>query len=136
MSGSTLTEYVLGVLGGDTWLDGALCAGSTHEMRERWTCTEDQTFEMIDGTTITGYDVQCYLVDNICRHCPVQWECARNGLREEIEAGDRSTGAWAMTRRDRRWFHHQDDNLGQIDLAKMHGEPIVEMIWRLRDERD
>lgn len=129
---SSIGEYVQAITRGERdWVVNALCAGSGAEERRRWTCREDEIFVMASGEKITGYDVQLYLTENICRHCPVQWECARQGLEEE-ELEARSTGAWAMTRRDRRWFARREDALGQIDLAKMNSEPIVDMIARLR----
>ena len=134
MAGQTTEEYVASIVARDfTWQSDALCAGSPPAVVTMFTCTEDEAFEM-NGRAFTGYDIQCYLVDSFCRHCPVQWECARFGLEEEAEMGDRTTGAWGMTRRDRRWLHKRDDALGQVDLAKANGEPVADMIVRLRSE--
>lgn len=88
------------------------------------------------GQKVYGVDIQQYLVETRCQTCVVQWECARQGVAyEEVEAGDRSTGAWAMLRRDRRWLAQQPDALGLIDLAKLHDVPVSIMVMRVRAER-
>lgn len=136
MSGLSVAEYVATITSRDqTWRDLALCHGSTVEVQRMFMCTEDQIFETPSGK-VSGHAVQTFVVESFCRHCPVQWECARSGLVEEELEGDRTTGAWSMTRRDRRWLYQQSDALGQIDLAKVANEPVTDMVKRLRAERD
>ncbi len=108
----------------ETWRLRSACRNSSPQIVTMFTCTEDETFEMFDKQ-IDGYHIQCYLVESYCRTCPVQWECARHAIEvEEVEAGDRSTGAWAMTRRDRRWLFKQSNALGIIDQAHWDGVPV------------
>lgn len=89
-----------------------------------FTCTEDEEFDVL-GNRVFGFDVQTYLVEAYCLECTVQWECAREAVEiEEVEGGDRSTGAWAMTRRDRRWLAAQPRAFGIIDQAKWDNVPV------------
>ena len=99
-----------------------------------FTCTEDESFER-NGMKVAGGVVQRYLVDTFCQGCPVQGECAHTGLGEEAEAGDRSTGAWAMIRSDRRWLFKQADALGIIDHAKLNSIPVHEAVAKARAEQ-
>lgn len=111
-----------------TWMLDANCRGAGPSRVAMFTCLEDETFEVC-GEELSGYDVQCYLVESYCRTCPVQWECARNGLEvEERDGGDRSTGAWAMPRRDRRWLSQHPGALGIIDRAKANMEPVWDAV--------
>lgn len=110
------------------WRERAACRGAGPQRVAMFTCLEDETFDIF-GEKLSGYDVQCFLVDTYCRTCPVQWECARWGVEvEEYEAGDRSTGAWAMPRRDRRWLAQHPACLGIIDQAKVDGVPVSEAV--------
>lgn len=106
------------------WRKRSACRGANPEIVTMFTCTEDEDFEIL-GRKVNGFDVQSYLVEAYCLACPVQWECAREAVvYEEAEGGDRSTGAWAMTRRDRRWLAKQPDALGIIDQARWDGIPV------------
>lgn len=132
----TVPEYVDSVVyDDDGWRERAACRHSSAEIVHMFTCTEDEEFEMF-GQKVYGVDVQQYLVESRCHDCVVQWECARQGVAfEETEAGDRSTGAWAMLRRDRRWLASQPDALGLIDLAKRDNIPVAVMVTVTRAER-
>lgn len=119
----------------DSWRQHSACRDSGPERVAMFTCTEDEEFEIL-GRKVNGFDVQSYLVEAYCLTCPVQWECAREAVfYEETEGGDRSTGAWAMTRRDRRWLARQPDAKGIIDGAKWDGIPISRAVAdaRLRE---
>lgn len=118
----------------DVWRDRATCRDSSPEVVTMFTCTEDEKFEQ-GGVVVTGAVVQGYLLEAYCAGCPVQWECAHAGLVEEADAGDRSTGVWAMMRSDRRWLSKQDDALGIIDLAYLNGTPVQEAVAEERANR-
>jgi hypothetical protein len=132
---STPAEYVRRITQRDeTWRVDAACRNSSAEVVTMFTCTEDEEF-IRNGALIAGVVVQRYLVDTFCHGCAVQWECAHTGLVEEAEAGDRSTGAWAMIRSDRRWLFKQPDALGIIDHAKLNNIPVHEAVTKARADR-
>ena len=133
--GAEPSEYVRSVVYRDeTWRADAMCRGASTEVVTMFTCTEDERFVVL-GRQVWGYDVQCYLVEAYCEPCPVQWECARHGVEvEELE--DRSTGAWAMTRRDRRWLAKQPDAFKIIDQAKFDDVPVHVAVAAARHRTD
>lgn len=132
---SSVAEYVRRITHRDeVWRRDAACRNSSAEVVTMFTCTEDESFER-NGMKVAGVVVQRYLVDTFCHGCPVQWECAHTGLVEEADAGDRSTGAWAMIRSDRRWLFKQDDALGIIDHAKMASIPVHEAVAKARADK-
>jgi hypothetical protein len=132
-TGQSLADYVRTITERDgKWRLRAHCRGASSQVVEMFTCLEDEDFEIL-GRHVTGFDVQTYLVEAYCHLCEVQWECAREAVVfEEREGGDRSTGAWAMTRRDRRWLAKQPDALGIIDRAKVDGVPVSVAIADIR----
>ena len=119
--------YVLRTALGDlSWQEHALCRGATKELSQMFFCLEEDSFEH-DGQVATGLQVQRYLVDTICSHCPVQWDCLRHAV-----VVDESSGVWAVTGRDRRWLMKRRNPLGIIDAARLRKQPLHETITELR----
>lgn len=116
----------------DEWRKLSACRGASTEIVRMFTCTEDETFEFA-GRRFTGLDAQTYLVEAYCQTCPVQWECARHAI--VVEEGQRTTGAWAMTKRDRGWLARQPDGLSIIDAAKVDDVPVHVAVASARAER-
>lgn len=117
----------------ESWRLDAACRNVSPEVNRMFTCLESDRFDTVDGGKVDGFDVQTYLVEVYCLGCPVQWECARDALTSEADLfGDFSTGAWAMTRRDRRWLVEQPDALGIIDAAKWDGVPVAVAVAEAR----
>lgn len=137
---TSLRDYIVGVASGDqTWRHKSACRDSSPTIVSMFTCSEDDTFELF-GKQVSGYHVQTYLVTEYCHTCPVQWECARYAVQNEVDpkylragGGWDFSGAWAMLRRDLRWLAKSPDPLGLIDQAKMDNVPVSVAV---RDARE
>lgn len=123
---STAAYALRTVLGDMTWQNEALCAGATIEVNQMFFCFEEDEF-IHDGKIASGLQVQRYLVDSHCRHCPVQWDCLRHAV-----TVDEPVGVWAVTGRDRRWLMRRRNPLGIIDAARLRKQPLVDAISELR----
>lgn len=116
----------------DSWRKLSACRGASPEIVTMFTSTEDERFEFA-GHKFSGLDAQIYLVEAYCHTCPVQWECARHAIL--VEEGKRTTGAWAMTKRDRGWLGRQPDALSIIDVAKLEDVPVHQAVADARAAR-
>ncbi len=63
----------------------------------------------------------------VCRHCPVQWECAAAAIE-----GEEPVGTWADRIENIHWLRRQHDHEMHIIQAAEDGEPIQVMVKRLR----
>lgn len=116
-------DYVKRVAAGDeTWRLHALCCGITVDTQEMFFCFEEDEIQH-RGEIATGLQVQRYLVETFCSHCPVQWECLRSAC-----ADDTTVGVWGATGRDRRWLMKQRNPLGIIDTARIDKQAVSEAI--------
>lgn len=114
------------VVGSRDWVKQAACLDSTDEVRSFFCCDETDTFTIL-GQEVRGYAVQQSLVAEWCSACPVQWECARWAIANEMECG-----VWGMTRRDRRWLERHPNAVGVIDAARRDHVPVGTYVSGLR----
>jgi hypothetical protein len=63
----------------------------------------------------------------VCRHCPVQWECTAAAIE-----GEEPVGTWGDRIENVNWLGRQKNHDLHIIQAAEDGEPIQTMIKRLR----
>jgi hypothetical protein len=97
-----------------------------------WTILPKETITL--GKHIVEGKVLIAMALEVCRGCPVQWDCARHAL-ESAPHDYYIWGTWGAKMEDLRWLKRQADGLGRIEDAHETNEPVQVMIKRERTEQ-
>jgi hypothetical protein len=90
-----------------------------------WTAESKRKYPL-GGQTYTGEKL-IELACEVCRHCPVQWECVTAAIE-----GDERAGTWSAPIADVRWLGHKKDWRDHVTMARSTGVSVQRLIVLLR----
>lgn len=103
----------------------ASCRTDTGVVKKAWTAESGRRYK-IGEQTYTG-DKLIELALEVCRHCPVQHDCANAA----IEAGE-LIGTWAIRIEDIRFLSKRPRWKEELELARSTGASVQSLVRMLR----
>lgn len=97
-----------------------------------WTILPKETITL--GKDVVEGKVLIAMALEVCRGCPVQWDCARHAI-ESAPHDYYIWGTWGAKMEDLRWLKRQADGLDRLGQASNNHEPVQVMIKRQRTEQ-
>jgi hypothetical protein len=113
-----------------SWAKEGKCQTSDGQPKAAWTILPREKVrlgkELVEGKVLIAMAVE------VCRGCPVQWDCARHAL-DSAPNGDYIWGTWGARMEDLRWAKRLGAvGVELIEAARLAREPVQVV---LRDAR-
>lgn len=103
----------------------AICRTPLDTPKLAWTAEVKRIYTI--GHQIYRGNVLIKMACEVCRHCPVQWECAGAAIE-----GQEPVGTWGDRIENIHWLGKQDGYEAALDAAKQEGMPVQTLVKNMR----